>query len=198
MKKFLFPMLLSFFFLFLFIQFHCATEEKKAEPTKAEMISKGKYLVNLGGCNDCHTPKILTPQGPIPDTTKTLSGHPANVMLANVDLNMVGPGKWTLTNDHLTAWVGPWGISYAANLTPDKETGIGTLSEEMFIKTLKEGKMMGVGRPILPPMPWQAIGQISDEDLKAIYAYLQSLKPVNNHVPDPLTPDKVKGLVAKK
>jgi len=98
----------------------------------------------------------------------------------------------------LTAWVGPWGISYASNLTPDKATGIGTLTEEMFIKTLREGKFMGVGRPLLPPMPWEVYGKKTDQDLKAIYAYLISIKPINNQVPQPTPPDKVGEMLAKK
>jgi hypothetical protein len=92
---------------------------------------------------------------------------------------------------HTAAWVGPWGVSFASNLTPDNETGIGTLSEAMFIKTLREGKLMGVGRPLLPPMPWPAFAQKTDEDLKAIYAYLMSLKPIKNKVPDPVPPPKL-------
>ena len=70
---------------------------------------------------------------------------------------MVAPGNWYATEMNTAAWVGPWGISYSSNLTPDNETGIGGLSEEMFIKTLREGKFMGVGRPLLPPMPWQVM-----------------------------------------
>ncbi len=80
-----------------------------------------------------------------------------------------------MTEKNFTAWLGPWGISYSANLTPDNATGIGALSEAMFIKSLREGKWMGVGRPLLPPMPWSGISSISNEDLKCIYAYLKSL-----------------------
>jgi hypothetical protein len=93
----------------------------------------------------------------------------------------------TTTND-LTAWVGPWGTSFAANLTPDSNTGLGSWTEEMFMKALRTGKHLGQGRDILPPMPWQMIGQMTDRDLKSVFAYLRSIPPVNNMVPDPISP----------
>ena len=105
-------------------QIQCTSTNENKEMTKEEMVARGKYLVNLGGCNDCHSPKIMTAMGPIPDTTRLLSGHPANEMLAPIDPSMIAPGKWVLTSGtDFTAWVGPWGISYAANLSPDRETG---------------------------------------------------------------------------
>jgi hypothetical protein len=87
-----------------------------------------------------------------------------------------------------TAWAGPWGVSFTANLTPDEETGIGLWSEEEFIATLRTGRHLGRGREILPPMPWPVYGQLSDEDLGAIFAYLTSLPPVHNRVPAPRPP----------
>ncbi|HZQ59913.1 MAG TPA: diheme cytochrome c-553, partial [Casimicrobiaceae bacterium] len=87
----------------------------------------------------------------------------------------------------LTAWAGPWGVSYAANLTPDK-TGIAGWTVDQFIQAMRTGKHLGVGRPILPPMPWQQIGKLTDRDLRAIYAYLKSLKPIDNQVPAPTPP----------
>ena len=93
----------------------------------------------------------------------------------------------------LTAWVGPWGTSFARNLTPDKETGLGSWTEEMFIKALRTGKDMGEGRPILPPMPWEDFGKSTDSDLKAVFAYLKSLKPVKNAVHDPILPAAAPG-----
>ena len=83
-----------------------------------------------------------------------------------------------------TAFAGPWGISYTANLTPDQNTGLGIWTEEMFLKAIRTGRHMGVSREILPPMPWPAFRNATDEDLKSIYAYLRSIKPVANHVPD--------------
>ncbi len=186
------------FTIFILSLMSCSKEEMKTKPTEAELIAKGKYLVAFGGCNDCHTPKIFNDKGMMLDTTRILAGHRSDAKLADIDSKNLGPGKWILTNGDATAWVGPWGMSYAANLTPDKATGIGALSEEMFIKTLREGKWMGVGRPLLPPMPWQGIGQLSDEDLGAVYHYLMSLKPVNNKVPDPVNPDMMmKGMAMK-
>ncbi|MEJ2103516.1 MAG: hypothetical protein P8X47_02935 [Ignavibacteriaceae bacterium] len=111
---------------------------------------------------------------------------------------MIGPNKWVMTEKNFTAWVGTWGISYAANLTPDNATGIGAMSEEMFIKTLREGKWMGIGRPLMPPMPWQGIGMMTDQDLKCVYTYLKSLKPIHNEVPLPVPPNKMGELLAAK
>ena len=186
------------FFMFLILQVSCTGNEEVKTLTKDEMIARGKYLVNFGGCNDCHTPKVYTDMGPIPDTTRLLAGYTAGEVLPEADMNMIGPDKWVMTEKNFTAWVGPWGISYAANLTPDNATGIGTMSEEMFIKTLREGKWMGVGRPLLPPMPWQGIGLLDDQDLKCMYTYLQSIKPIHNEVSQPVPPDKMGEVLAKK
>lgn len=88
----------------------------------------------------------------------------------------------------MTAFVGPWGISYASNLTPDRETGIGAWSEKDFMLAMRKGKHLGVGRPILPPMPWQSVGSLSDPDLRALFAYLKSQPPVKNKVPEYVAP----------
>lgn len=151
-------------------------------------VDYGKHLVEIIGCGDCHTPKKMTPQGPVPDTTLLLSGHPSSMPAPNVNRNEMERKGLVVTND-LTAWVGPWGISYAANLTPDK-TGIGNWSEEQFILALREGKAKGLerARQLLPPMPWQAFSLMKDEELKAIFAYLKSIKPINNIVPPPDPP----------
>jgi hypothetical protein len=90
----------------------------------------------------------------------------------------------------MTAWVGPWGVSYSANLTPDENTGIGLWTEDMFVEAMRSGKHMGAGRPILPPMPWMFIANLTLEDQKAIFAYLKSLKPIKNTVPSPATLDE--------
>lgn len=186
---------LFFIFTVLFVLIFpgCAKDQsnEKKEMSKNDMIARGAYLVNLGGCNDCHSPKTFTDMGPIPDTTKLLSGHPAGSQLPKFDPAMVKPGNWYLGSSDMTAWVGPWGISYTANLTPDDPTGIGTWTDEVFIKAMRTGKHMGVGRPLLPPMPWMYIAKATDDDLKAIFTYLKSLPPINNQVPDPVTPDKL-------
>ena len=92
-----------------------------------------------------------------------------------------------------TAYAGPWGISYAINLTPDHNTGLGIWTEEMFVKSIKTGKHFGTSRPIQPPMPWQWYRYLSDDDLKAIFAYLKSVPAIPNRVPDwqePAAPPK--------
>lgn len=159
----------------------------------AERIKRGAYLVNFGSCNDCHSPKVMTAMGPVPDTTRLLSGHPANEKLPPMLPGVIGPDKWgALANNSLTAWYGPWGVSFAFNLTPDTVTGIGAWTESAFIKALRTGKHMGAGRPILPPMPWPGIGSLNDDDLGAIFAYLRSLKPIQNQVPLPIPPSEIK------
>ena len=185
-------------FVFVFFQFNCTQQGEQKTLSQDELIARGKYIVSTGGCGDCHTPKIMTQHGPDFDTTRTLAGFPEGSVLPSLDVKMVAPGNWYATEMNTAAWVGPWGISYSSNLTPDNETGIGGLSEEMFIKTLREGKLMGVGRPLLPPMPWQVYAHKTDEDLKAIYAYLKSLPPIKNKVPDPVPPPKLAEYFAKK
>jgi hypothetical protein len=86
----------------------------------------------------------------------------------------------------------PFGVTYSANLTPDKETGLGNWTEEMFLGALRKGKHMGGdGRMIMPPMPWPLIGQMTDEDLKSVFAYLQSIPAIHNDVPAHRVPDAV-------
>jgi mono/diheme cytochrome c family protein len=155
-------------------------------------VERGKYLTLVGGCNDCHTPKTFGPNGPEYDMTRELSGHPNGDKLPPVPATLIGPEGWgTVAGNHLTAWAGPWGVSFAMNLTSDQATGIGSWSEQTFVDAIRTGKHMGTGRAILPPMPWNWYRSMTDEDLKSIYAYLQSLPPINNPIPDPLPPDKI-------
>lgn len=146
------------------------------------LVKRGLYLVHMMGCNDCHSPKIMTPQGPVPDPERLLSGHPADVPVAKFDANTAK--SWILFNGMLTNYVGPWGISFSANITSDS-TGIGTWTEKQFFKAIREGKYLGLDntRPLLPPMPWTEYRNASDDDLRAIFAYLKSTKPVKNVVP---------------
>jgi len=169
---------------------HAPAADKGTDAKKLKaMIEHGRYLVNLGGCNDCHSPKVFTPMGPVPDTTRLLSGSPAANPLPEIPKGVIAQDKWgALATNDLTAWAGPWGVSFARNLTPDMATGIGSWTEEIFIKALRTGKDMGEGRDILPPMPWPGLAQLPDSDLKDIFAYLKSLKPIENSVPDPLAP----------
>jgi mono/diheme cytochrome c family protein len=161
-----------------------------AEPatagSKAAAIERGKYLVNFGSCNDCHTPWKLGPKGPEPDFTRALTGHQADM---KVSPSPTLEGSWGIAAANtMTAWTGPWGVSFAANLTPDRETGLGDWTEEMFIQTMRTGRHQGKGRALLPPMPWFSVNALSDEDIKAVFAYLQSLPPVHNRVPAPIDP----------
>ncbi len=170
-----------------------AAEKSGSAQASKDRIANGKHLVEVGGCGDCHTPKNFGPQGPMPDMTKALSGHPAGSPLPEIDARAYTPGYWILMASDLTASVGPWGVSYAANLTPDDQTGIGLWKEENFVQAIRTGKHMGSGRPILPPMPWQAMTVLSDDELKSIFAYLKSLPPVSNMVPAPTPPPSAGG-----
>lgn len=150
-----------------------------------DKIARGMYLVNYGGCSDCHTPVKMGEKGPEPDMTRYMSGHPEKAQLPPPP-KLGGP--WFAATGGFTAWAGPWGISYAANLTPDKNTGLGTWDEKTFIQAMRTGTHYGVARPILPPMPWKSISALNDQDLSAILTYLKSLPPVRNQVPEPVPP----------
>jgi hypothetical protein len=124
--------------------------------------------------------------------TQQLAGHPATEKMPAIPAGVIAPDKWgAITNNQLTSWVGPWGVSFSRNLTPDQATGLGSWTEEMFIKTIREGKHQGEGRPLLPPMPWQMYRQMTDDDLKAVFAFTRSLPPIANSVPDPIPPEKL-------
>jgi mono/diheme cytochrome c family protein len=159
--------------------------EPSAEQKNAR-VARGKRLVETMGCNDCHTPWKMGAKGPEPDMTRSLTGHPADFVMPPPPPPS-GPwiGHMSATN---TAWAGPWGVSFTANLTPDKETGLGAWTEEMFIATMRTGRHQGKGRQLLPPMPWWMVGNLADEDIKSLFAYLQSLAPVKNRVPAPVEP----------
>ena len=158
---------------------------KGQKSTMQDQIARGRYLVNFGGCNNCHTPLKMTDKGPVPNVARFLSGHPEDTKLPPPELK---PGPWFAATAGMTAWAGPWGISYAANLTPDRNTGLGIWTEEMFVKTMRTGRHIGAGREILPPMPWQDVGALNEENLKAIFAYLQTIPAISNHVPTPAGP----------
>jgi hypothetical protein len=161
------------------------------EPTEAQLIQKGEYLVTIMGCNDCHSPKTMGPQGPVVIADLMLSGYPAERPLKKVDPGPIKKG-WAMLNEDFTSAAGQWGVSFAGNLTSD-QTGIGNWTEENFRRALKEGKYKGleVSRMLLPPMPWTNFITIKDEDVKAIFLYLKSTKPVANVVPMPIGPDQI-------
>ncbi len=174
------------------IAFFACNNEPKVEGdvviSNDSLVSRGNYLVSTSACDDCHTPKIMGPQGPEPDMSRRLSGHPADSKLGKVDTTVVRNG-WILFSMDLTAYVGPWGTSYSANLTSD-QTGTGSWTEDQFIRAIRKGKYKGMeeGRSLLPPMPWQVYRNMSDMDLKAIFAYLKTTKPIENRVPGPKAP----------
>ena len=153
----------------------------------AQAIERGKYLVTAMGCNDCHTPWQLGPNGPEPDMTRMLSGHPAALVMPPAPKLPEGPWAFTAAGT-MTAWAGPWGTSFTANLTPDEETGLGRWTEKDFAETLRSGRHLGRGRELLPPMPWPNVASLSDADLGAVFAYLKSIPAVSNRVPEPLPP----------
>ena len=161
-----------------------------ANSTLKERVERGRYMVTAIGCNDCHTPLKMTERGPEPDMTRMLSGHPSSLKMSRPPKLGDGPWAWAgaVTN---TSFAGPWGVTFAANLTPDQNSGLGIWTEEMFVRALRTGRHMGTSRPIMPPMPWPAFKNMSDEDLKSIYAYLRTIPPVSNHVPDYLEPPEV-------
>lgn len=156
--------------------------------SKEALIAKGKYLVTTSSCHDCHSPKIMTPHGPVVDTTRILSGHPKENPVPPV----IKTNEWIMFNNELTAFAGPWGLSFAANLTPDY-TGTGNWNFEQFKTAIRKGKYKGLegNRNLLPPMPWEMYQHFTDEDLLAIFTFLQSIKPINNLVPTHVAPENL-------
>ena len=162
-----------------------ATEPKSIAMTEKEKIERGSYLVNSIGCDDCHSPKKVTPTGLEIIPELRLSGFNPEMASLKPITEAVKQG-WMLFGGDLTTTVGQWGQSYAANLTSDA-TGIGNWKVEQFIKAIREGKYKGLDntRPLLPPMPWFVYKNLSDDDLESIFAFLKTTKPVKNVVPAP-------------
>lgn len=165
-----------------------ASQSTAPEPAaNTARVERGAHLVRTMGCNDCHTPWKMGTRGPEPDMSRALTGHPQAIKITTVPPMPESPWGWVAAQDN-TAFAGPWGVSFTMNLTPDKETGLGNWTEEQFIATMRTGRHLGKGRPVLPPMPVQMLAALPDDDLKAIFAYLQSLAPVRNRIPAPLEP----------
>ena len=164
-------------------------EVSKALPE--DTIKHGEYLVAIMGCNHCHSPKKMGAKGPEIIPELLLSGFPSDRPLVKFDSKLIKSG-FPMFYPDLTGAAGPWGVSFAANLTPDK-TGIGDWTEQQFLKALTQGKFKGLEntRSLLPPMPWEDFAVLSDYDLKSIFAYLKSIKPVKNVVPNHVSPDKM-------
>lgn len=157
--------------------------DKRSAITQDSLIKRGDYLVSTMGCDDCHSPKAFGPDGIHIVPEQRLSGHQSTAQLGPIDTSVMSKG-WVLFSMTSTAVVGPWGISYAANITSDS-TGIGMWTEEQFFRALRKGLYKGLegSRPLMPPMPWEVYKNMSDDDLRAIFAYLKSTKPVKNPVP---------------
>jgi mono/diheme cytochrome c family protein len=157
-----------------------------ASMTKEQKIARGKYIVTTAGCHDCHTPLKMTPNGPERDWDRMLSGHPESLVMpaapkVQEPWGMVGAST-------TTAWSGMWGVSFTANLTPDPETGLGKWTFQNFKDTIRTGRHMGRGRPILPPMPIEMYKHFTDSDLELIFGYLQTIPAIRNRVPEPVPP----------
>jgi mono/diheme cytochrome c family protein len=123
-------------------------------------IKRGEYLVTIGGCNDCHTPGYFFGK---PDMSRFLGGS---------DVGFEIPGL---------------GVFVGRNITPDKETGIGTWTAEQIVTAITTGERPD-GRILAPIMPWHAFANLTADDAMAIAAFLQSVKPVDNAVPEPFKP----------
>jgi mono/diheme cytochrome c family protein len=154
---------------------------------KTAQIARGKYLVDIMGCHDCHTPMKMGPKGPEWDMTRALSGHPEELVMPPAPA--LPPGPWVASiGATFTAFASPAGTVFTRNLTPDKETGLGDWTVEEFIATMKTGRERGKGRPVMPPMPIQNLAALTDTDIRALFAYLQSLPPIKNRTPQPIEP----------
>ena len=152
--------------------------------SNAVQAARGKYLVDTSGCHDCHTPFKMGPNGPAPDMERMLSGHPESLQMPPVPALQQGP--WLVVSSATnTAHAGPWGVSFTANLTPDRDTGLGQWTANDFKDTIRTGRHMGRGRPVLPPMPIPVYNNFTDRDLEAIFAYLRTIPAVKNRVPEP-------------
>jgi mono/diheme cytochrome c family protein len=127
-----------------------------------EQVARGKYLVELGGCTDCHTPGHFFGK---PDMARYLGGS---------DMGIEVPGL---------------GIFVGRNLTPDKDTGLGNWTKDEIITAIQTG-IRPDGRILAPIMPWRAYAALTKSDAAAIVEFLRSLPPVSNKVPGPFSPDE--------
>lgn len=170
-------------------------EGPQADKEKKAQVERGRYLVTIAACHDCHTPLKQGPNGFEPDMDRMLSGHPESQGVPAAP--SVTEAPWDTQISGMTAWTGFWGRSFTANLTPDPETGLGKWTLRNFSDTIRNGRHLGRGRPLQPPMPWQMYRSMTDEDLAAVFAFLQSIPPVRNRVPEPLPPPEPATAAAK-
>ncbi len=180
--------ILIFFLLCLHNDFLYSMDKESDD--KERQAKRGEQLVNEGRCNDCHTPTIETPEGLLVDNNRKLSGHPSDSVIPEIPNVDIDSEEWMnfLSSLDSTVWAGEWGLSFSANLTPDPNTGIGKWNEEIFLDLMKSGRHVNLKRGIKPPMPWQDYAKLSNKDLKAIFSYLSTLKPIYNPVPKPVPP----------
>jgi cytochrome c553 len=163
----------------------------KSQAAKKAQIARGEYLVEIMGCHDCHTPAKMGPNGPEQDRSRALSGHPESLVMPPAPA--LPPGPWVASiAATFTAFASPGGTVFTRNLTPDKETGLGDWTVEEFIATMKTGRERGKGRPVLPPMPVQNLKALSDSDIRALFAYLQSIPAIKNRIPEPIEAPQTK------
>lgn len=192
MKSIYVFMLLSIFVVAL----ACNETPVKVENTtilpQESIVEKGKYLATISGCIHCHTPKIMTPMGPVPDTSRLLSGYRSGVEISPISKDAFSKG-WLLYNMEGTVLSTPMFTSFSANITSD-ETGIGNWTYENFKTALTKGKLKGIptGRDLLPPMPWQDLAHLKEDDIQALFAFLKSTKPVKNLVPPAIINNQMK------
>ncbi|TXE11398.1 c-type cytochrome [Algoriphagus aquimarinus] len=190
------PILLVLAITFAYLSTSCSTKQENNEESyvaesEDDVVKKGQYLIAIMGCNDCHSPKRMGANGPEIIPELMLSGYPADRPILKFDDPLIKEG-FAMFYPDLTAAAGPWGVSFAGNLTPD-ETGTGNWTEAQFKKAITEGKFKGLEneRMLLPPMPWFNFVSLTDEDVHAMFMYLKSIKPVSNLVPAPISPDNM-------
>jgi hypothetical protein len=198
MKKYNFLIITLAAISFALIILSCSYGNEKSREEKTtltvepeDIVKHGEYLVTIMSCNDCHSPKRMGANGPEIIPELLLSGYPSERPIVKFDSKMIKDG-FAMFYPDLTASAGPWGVSFAGNLTPDK-TGIGNWTEEQFKKAITQGKFKGLDgeRMLLPPMPWFNLTSLKNDDVHAIFMYLRSIKPVENIVPAPINPDKM-------
>jgi len=134
----------------------------RAEAASREQVERGKYLVNLALCTDCHTPGYFFGK---PDMARFLGGSEVGFHIPDL------------------------GVFHGPNLTPDNETGLGRWSTEQIVTAFTTGTRPD-GRILASIMPWHAFSQLTRQDAQAIAAFLKSLPPVSNKVPDPFGPSE--------
>ncbi len=161
-----------------------SSEQAAPALSGAALVDKGRQLVQLGGCQDCHTPMAFDPNRgmPVPQAHLAFSGHPKGAAAPSAK---PGPGDQAVIGGSFTSFTTPFGVVFAANITPDPETGIGTWSEQDFIQTVRSGRHKGTGRVVLPPMPMQNLAALKDEELRAMFAFLMAQPAIKNPVPEP-------------